>query len=270
MNGEMKRMISLEEHKAIANNILQNIKSYCDENKIVYYIAFGTTLGAVRHKGFIPWDDDIDIIMPRDEFERFKSSYNNMDSKYRLVCNEINSDFWAPLPKVIDTTTVLRQTNVRDPKPIGIYVDIFVYDNVPDNDAVRWLYFKKMKFIQKCWSFVRYKRNYSRFSPIGMVYNFSIRHIDPNKLVRKLHILAQKYNHIKTSLFGCNEYCAFKYLYKKEWFEEGTNVVFEGVEYRTAKDWDAFLKCIYGDYMTLPPEEQRVSTHPLEAYYKEK
>ena len=121
----------------------------------MYYIAFGITLGVVRHKGFIPWDDDIDIIMPRDEYERFKTSYNNRDSKYRLVCNEIDSDFWVPLPKVIDTTTVLRQTNVRDPKPIGIYVDIFVYDNVPDNSVVRWLYIKEMKFIQKCWSFVR-------------------------------------------------------------------------------------------------------------------
>ena len=266
---EIMKQIPLEEHKSIANNILHDIKDYCDQEGIIYYIAFGTTLGAVRHQGFIPWDDDIDIIMTRSEYEKFKKGYNARGSKYRLVCNEIDPDFWAPLPKVIDTTTILYQTNVRDPHPIGVYVDIFVYDNVPDNKFIRKCYFAKMLFIHKSWSFIRYKRDYKKNTLAYFIYKLAIKCFSPVFFVRKLHLYAQQYNNVKTSYFGCNEYCSYKYLYKKEWFGEGADVVFEGVKYRTAKDWDSFLKCVYGDYMKLPPVEQRVSTHPLVAFYKE-
>ena len=261
--------ITLKEQKVLINNILKFIKEICDQNRINYYLAFGTLLGAVRHKGFIPWDDDIDIVMTRKDYNQFRTIISSIDTRYKLLDLTTNNNFDSPLPKVVDTLTILSQTQTREKEPIGVYVDIFILDNIPDNYISRYTFLTSLTIIQKAWSFVRYKRVYSKLSPLYYLYIFSTTLFSPRSIAKLLDDYSQKYNNCKTKCFGHNNHCSnrYKYIYKKSWFEEGTNVEFEGEWYRTAKDWDAFLTCLFGNYMELPPEEARVSNHIFEAYY---
>lgn len=270
MINEQKVEIPIEAQKKLVNEILKDISAFCDEKGIIYYLAYGTLLGAVRHKGFIPWDDDIDIMMTRQEFTRFKNEYNNRHSKFKLLCFDIEDRFDSPLPKVIDTNTILVQTEVYEQMQLGLYVDIFILDNIPDDEKRRRRFLWNLSFLQKCWAFIRYKRRYPKYSPLFYIYKIAKRVFKPMFFVKIIDKYSQKYNFENTQCFGNINHCAnrFKYIYNKTWFEEGTTVTFERNIYRAPKEWDAFLSCLYGNYMELPPIEKRVSEHIHSVYYK--
>lgn len=121
---------TIQDVQKLEFDILKYIKKVCDENKINYYLAYGTLIGAVRHHGFIPWDDDIDIMMPREDFIKFVESTNKDKHDYfKVVCRENNTNFTAPLPKVIDSRTKLTQHyGFIEKVDLGVYVDIFILD----------------------------------------------------------------------------------------------------------------------------------------------
>ena len=121
--------------KELELGVLKFIRDVSEKNGLRYYLTYGTLLGAVRHKGFIPWDDDIDIFMPYEDYLRFIQIENEKpDSRYRLVCRETNNKYTSALAKVIDTKTVLYQNyGFIENVELGLYVDIFVLNGVGDN-----------------------------------------------------------------------------------------------------------------------------------------
>lgn len=266
------KRIPLDEHKSLLIGILKNIKSCCEENGITYYLAFGSLLGAIRHKGFIPWDDDVDLLMTREEYNKFRDIFNETNSRYKLIDYDINNNFDSPLPKVVDTDTILTQSVVNEIEPIGVYVDIFILDNLPNGSIKRNIYLYQLTYLQKAWSFIRYKRSYSYSSPLFYLYHLFRIIIKPITVVKILDKHSQKYNSFNTKYVGTNSFSSnrFKYVYLKEWFDEVTYVDFENEEYLTTKYWDDLLRKVYGDYMQLPPPDERVSTHEFEAYYRNK
>ena len=262
--------ISLADHKKIIFDILCDIKSFCNENGIRYFIAYGTALGAVRHNGFIPWDDDIDICMTRSEYKKFKSLYIKRKSRFELLDYQINDCFDTPLPKIVDTTTILSQYETNELMPIGLYVDIFIYDNVPDGQLSRKLYLSALTFLQKCWGFIHYRRNYPKISPQYISYKVATTIFKPIFFVRMLDKIAGMYHKKETKCVGSMLFSSnrFKYVFPKEWFGKGKTLYFEGEDFTAPLDVDSYLKCIYGDYMQLPPVEKRKSDHIFKAYYK--
>ena len=139
----MKKIVNLE-HKHIMLQIMDSIDEYCRKNDINYFMMGGTLLGAVRHKGFIPWDDDLDIGMLREDYEKFISSYTDPNGINRLICFENDNKYHLPFAKVIDTRTELVE-EVPDSIHLGVYVDVFPFDNLPGKYKEACRYASKVK-----------------------------------------------------------------------------------------------------------------------------
>ena len=129
----MKIIDNLDELKKIELDIMIKIHQFCEKNNIKYYMIAGTLIGAIRHKGFIPWDDDIDIAMSREEYEKFLREFPAYGEKNNLLAvnNRTNPYYGRPMTKVIDTRTCLMEPEYRSDDPIGVFVDIWVMDGVP-------------------------------------------------------------------------------------------------------------------------------------------
>ena len=123
--------MTLKEVQACQLEMLWYIYAFCQQQNIQYYLGYGSCLGAVRHQGFIPWDDDIDLVMFRADYARFEAAFNRQSGPYRLLSVVTDDRYTLPLPKVIDTRTELNQTQQRDGLKLGVYIDLFVMDDVP-------------------------------------------------------------------------------------------------------------------------------------------
>ena len=269
----MKKLeeIKIEELKKIQLEILDNVANFCEKNKINYWLDCGTLLGAVRHKGFIPWDDDIDIGMLRDDYDKFMKLYNNQNNQYKFYFIENNKKFDYPYGKVIDTNTILYEPDMKHGKKISVNIDIFVYDNAPDDNIELERMFKKRDrllilnvvknspyfaskstIIQKILRFIGYY--ILKILPVG----FFSRCIIKNSL---------KYKNVETNRIG-NFTSYSKIVGDKNIFSSFIKVQFEGKEYNAPIGYDQWLKLFYKDYMKLPPKEKRVSTHKFVAFKK--
>lgn len=255
--------INEEDCKRIELGILIDIDAFCRRNNINYSIAYGTLIGAIRHKGFIPWDDDIDIIMRRDEYERFMKLYHSND--YELVeekdvPNHLHS-------RVSDPSTHLvfsRSMRANKIYKAGLWVDVFPIDKVPE-DIVRYKKIKKKVrrlFLLQCVGEVK---------GYNIIHN--IAHFFLKPFVNFFMKLSQKeiikYNNTNSSSVAAlslwhTNFPPFPITY----LDDYVDVVFEGYTFKCIRNYDAFLRGIYGDYMQKPPKEQRVAHHYYKAYRK--
>ena len=244
--------------------ILSVVDAFCRKNNIKYSIAYGTMIGAIRHKGFIPWDDDIDIFMLREDYDRFESIWHKKPPKGYVFENaKLNKDFSQCHTKIIkDNTTFLQKGEEKAKYHKGIFIDIFVLDRVADTT-----FMQKFQRINAMLYFL-YTRGfpYDRGSSIikfgckfllGIVPKTSYQNI-ANKFEKKL----SKYNSHKNNKLIC--YCVMESLnnyYPSDAMETVDTVYFENREFYCSKLYDVMLKSEYGDYMQLPPEEERVWKH---------
>ena len=267
------REIQASELKELEIGILNYIDSVCKKRGIVYSLAYGTMLGAVRHHGFIPWDDDIDICMDRRHFERFVEACSSDNSKrYRLLWLDTCDTYTLPLPKVIDTKTVLMQKTQIERMPLGVYVDVFVYDCVPYEESVREKFINKLELYQRFWGYSQNKyiwvdhsiKSFARFLVYSVFHLFN-----PRIFSKKLNSLAQEYNFADGAYLGTMVYSSTrkKERFSGELFRESIYMDFEGNRYPVTSMYDEYLRLCYGDYMVLPPAEKRVSNHTFDAFY---
>lgn len=270
----MREITTTEEIQNISLGILRYIKDVCDKNGILYYLDAGTALGAIRHSGFIPWDDDVDICMLRDDYEKFLEFVStNPDSIYELTSVETIGAYSLPLPKVVDKRTTLKQLKQNEIYNLGVYVDIFVYDNIPDNNRERETFFRKQKKLQKRWQFFQYRveKVETLKSFIHLLIQLLLK---PLKLQRRfaveLNEYSKTYNGRKTECVGSMNYVVNrdKEIYPRDWFGNGVSKQFEDDIYPVPCKYDNFLKLLYGDYMKMPPESERVSHHATKIYWK--
>lgn len=274
----MATTVSIETIQEYEMGVLHYIDDVCSANGLKYYLAYGSLLGAVRHQGFIPWDDDMDIYMPRPDYVRFLEVTNaNPHPRYK-VCSVDNEKRWtAPLPKVIDTYTVLKQTGHREQMDLGIYIDIFVLDGVPAEQKERENWIRKLNLLHKIWTGCEYEKKAQPGSGLKghvtalaskLLHNF----VGANRAARNLCAQARKYAYEDCDWVGDNE-CQVakdrqKCIVEKAWFGEGGTMLFGDLQCPVPAQWDKLLTKWYGDYMTLPPEEARVSHHKYELEIK--
>lgn len=136
------REIQREELKKLEFDILKDVAEFCEKNQIRYYLCGGTLLGAIRHKGFIPWDDDIDIIMPRPDYIRFNNLYNKRDSNYKVHSLFTDKNWYSTFAEVEDTRTIKTYNGFNQLGTFGVNIDIFPIDGSPDEEMLRKIFWK--------------------------------------------------------------------------------------------------------------------------------
>ena len=264
------RELTTQELRQIQLEILDVVAKFCDDNQITYWIDCGTLLGAIRHKGYIPWDDDIDVGMLRPDYDKFIKLFNAQNTRYKFHCPEIDPKFFCAFGKVYDTQTFLYEEAYGRKINYAIDIDIFPYDNAPDDDnLVREMYIKRDYY---------YRRYSTRIRPImtrfkGNVvkkifvyaFRFALKLLPKNYFLRKIIANSKSYASQDTKRVG-NFTCAAKIACDKRVFDSFIEVEFEGRKYKAMAGYDEWLRAFYGDYMQLPPVEKRVNPHKLHAF----
>lgn len=265
------RKIEVEELKRIQIEILDIVHTYCQNNNIKYWIDSGTLLGAVRHKGYIPWDDDIDLGMLRKDYNKFVNDFNQNNKRYKCCTMENTYNFPFSFAKVMDTETVLYEPNEKDGIKLCINIDIFVYDNAPENPMVlKQMYDNRDRNIN--WYRRRILPKWTSGNRIKKALRSSLclflKLIPRNYFVNKINKNIQQYNTVDTGYVG-NFTADSRILCSKDVFDSIIDIEFENKKYKAPIGYDKWLRSFYGDYMTLPPVEKRVSKHSFVAYVKE-
>ena len=250
----MKEITELKEIQDLEMDILVKVDKFCRDNSIVYYLDGGTLLGAVRHKGFIPWDDDIDIYMPRPDYERFKLLFSKRKEKQdlELVTWDTKTFYGRPMAKIIDTRTELIETKYHGDDPIGAFIDVFPLDGVPDN---RILHFFHEKYMHALKRMLYLKAIYPKSLPIST-----------KTISKMMETSAKSTDYHKACRITC--YASFFKEFEKNWFDEIVELQFGPILALAPKGYDQILTTLYGDYMKLPPEEQRIPHHDYTLLWK--
>lgn len=263
------RKIETNELKCIQLNILCIVDDFCKSHNINYWIDCGTLLGAVRHKGYIPWDDDIDIGMLRTDYEKFKKLFVN-NSRYSFLCAENTNSYYFPFGKVVDNNTVLYEPNKQGYK-IAVYIDVFVYDNAPDSDVA----LKKMYDERDFWRKLNnaqtghHRKTNNLFKEIIVKIGYYFLKLFPKGYFNnKALSVCLKYTNSSTQRVG-NFTSEKRMVCDKSIFESFVDLSFENHNFKAPVGYNKWLKAFYGNYMQLPPKDKRVSHHEFEAYYKD-
>ena len=240
----------------------------CKEYDIKNYMAYGSLLGAIRHKGFIPWDDDIDVMILRSDVEKLIKVVPS--DHFDIMNYSINKKYFSPLLKIYKKNTLLIQDyGQNEGMDLGIYIDVFVLDNVPSDEGLRRNFYKKAERLRFFWGlscrkFSTRSKNIFR-KIIGGVISI------PFKVIGYYHF-AKKYDLFSSSLENTGSFGIVVYGegYDKEFVYtevdlEEICVKFEGLIVNIPKSYNEILTKCYGDYMKLPPVEER-KKHKFLAY----
>lgn len=274
------REMTLRELQLFALEILKDVHRFCTENRINYSLYGGTLLGAVRHEGFIPWDDDIDIIMPRDDYERFNASYRS--DRYELFNRSTDDSFQLAYTRVCDTKiTQYKAVEPCSDRTTGVWIDVFPADGCPPKVSDIPDFYNKNVFLFKKTEIVRFsmapiQSEWVRvFNTIGMFK--ATRHCvrllvqrllgQKNRWINLLIETNKKYS-FQTSCYWASFSCPYQHVvyHPKDDFSNCSLMKFEDSEFYVMKGWDGYLNRVYGNYMELPPKEKQVP--PLSPWYK--
>lgn len=261
------REIGSKELKCIQLGILQNVADFCDKHEIRYFLADGTLLGAIRHNGYIPWDDDIDIAMPRPEYERFIRIFKDDNSRYQVVSVYSDKQYGIPLAKVHDTRTLLHETLYKK-DVYGVYIDVYPLDGIKNKYQIKTLVFLNKVLHAK-------KANFTQRKLSKMIINFFgkllLLPFSTHALVSFIDKIAQKYKYGSTPYAGeiCDGLVGERAMVNYELFEDTLPHEFEGRIYKIPIGYDKWLRSLYDDYMQLPPIEERKSLHLFKAWWKD-
>lgn len=265
------RKVTLEESKQIQVELLSAIHEHCNKHNIRYFLVYGTLLGAVRHKGFIPWDDDVDICMFRDDYERFFETFNSEQNGNAKAINcKTEKTYYLPFGKVIDTRTVLKE-RVESAGEIGVYVDVFVMDSMTGNAVIDSMKEKILLFLRNLLSLKMLPGSDKRKGYRKLIHSMlSGLPVNMNTVSNAMNAVARCKRRSGASAALANvDRREIKNRFSDNLFEELILLPFEGREFHVPAEYDRILTMFYGDYMQLPPEDQRVSLHEYDAWWKE-
>lgn len=268
------RLIKIEERKVLQMDILDAVDSFCSEQGIKYSIACGTMLGAIRHGGYIPWDDDIDIYMLREDYNRFENQFPELyKGKYALHSLSKDSKWFHTFAKIEDTRTILKEKKVKG-LPIGVNIDIFIIDEVTDI-PIEWKKFnhsRRIMYKKIQLASIRVSKDFSYFkNMIAIILNLVFITTNRHKLAMKMDKFIQKYNNKGFNwVFETTSGMFCKKPFPKALFNDIIDIKFEDRMYKGFKDYSTYLKSVYGDdYMTPPPPEKRTSYHTCNTFWKD-
>ena len=260
----MKKQLSLDEIKQVELQILIEFRRICDALGLRYYLSGGTLLGAIRHKGFIPWDDDIDLAMPRSDFNKlieFSRSYKNDTYKFLFFSQ---TGTLLPYAKFVNVKTHIDAKYAEDEMQQHLWLDIMPMDGLPEdlNEVAR--IYKKAEYYRKIIGLCNAKLGEGKsavkklakyvLKPLALIYG-------KDRAISQLNGLAMKYDYDSAKYVGAitwGFYGASERMLKAE-VDQTTEITFENNKFSTFSCWDSYLKGLYKDYMKLPPVEKRIN-----------
>lgn len=272
---QLDRELTIDDIKGVSLGILKEIHEFCQQNGLTYSLAYGTLLGAVRHKGFIPWDDDIDIIMPRRDYQILMEKFNTTKhiQNLKFVSNELDSRYYLPYGKVVNTSTDLVE-KVNSDFHSGVFVDVFPLDKLLDSIKKSQLYFIKIKLLYNILTLKNLVISGNRAFYKNLIVRVShiILYFIPRSALIKILIgmsrKFQKETHADYVGCLCPGVYGEKEIMPSDWWNNYIDIDFEGCKFFASSDFDKILKKLYGDYMKLPPAEKQVSHHGFIAFWK--
>lgn len=273
----MKKTVEFLTHEQIQNQefkILIDFREFCQENDLKFSLIGGTLLGAIRHKGFIPWDDDIDVCMPRRDYEKFLELFSGFNSRtgYRIARYPDNNLKESLFIKIINPKIAVRDIADRSSSNSFLWIDVFPYDGLPEGETEAEQVMEKARVLrnvvwlsQTKWTFgdsLLKKISKCLIGPIVLLFGL-------NKLcLKQLCKLAKQFPYedsnkvacIVWGLYGSGE------IVERDKFSIYQKKEFCGEYFPIISCWHEYLSGIYGDYMTLPPESER-KNHGLKAWF---
>lgn len=257
-----KSCITLDERRVIQINMLKEFDSFCRANDICYSLSAGTLIGAIRHKGFIPWDDDVDIMMTLPYLKKMKSIFHSDTMKYCDIDTEPHYD--NSFGRLIYTPTY-RKVGLRA-RTYGVNIDVYPIVGFTDDDSAYEEFLKSDKpLLLRRRKIILFKYFLLKFLPFSIIPRIPFHDRIIQKYVRH-RLYSFDFNKGKKNFIvwgpGIDDS-----LYPREYFNKYIDVDFEDCKFMSIKDYDIFLRQYYGDYMQLPPEEERVPYHGGDYYW---
>jgi len=258
-----------EEMRRIQIDILKAVDGFCRDQGLEYFLWYGTLLGAVRHKGFIPWDDDLDICMKLDDYRAFISNFNQSNKKYQVSDRMLDPSFPCYFAKIRDVNTHLEQIVEGNAYSFGINIDLFRLDNCPDDPIQQKRLFRIIDKYRRR----QVAKTMDRTTDRGLIKNSILKVAD---IVYGGYSVAGCLKDMEESVLQFSNSPSAYYTevmtpyknrcYPQAYFEEQHYLPFEDIMAPVPNGYRELLTIIYGDYMTLPPVEKRKTHHSFKAY----
>ena len=262
------KKLSTNEVQLMLLELMKKVHTYLNENNLKYYLLGGSALGAVRHNGFIPWDEDIDIGMFREDYEKFIELCGDFDEEYDVVNMHNSKNCDCCITRIYFKNTIIDDKTLSATKlDKRLYFDVFPIDNVPENADERDKYEKKIKSLKNLISLIDV-RNYNN----GKLELFAKRIVSlflkpfRNVILKKCNELMKLYMNEQTSFVCslCSQYTFKRQLMPKSYYGNPTLHVFDDAEFYIPEQADKYLSALFGsDYMQVPPEDKRRKGHDI-------
>lgn len=266
-NEEIREGFAVEPFRkklwAVELDLLIEIDRICKKYNLRYFLFFGSLLGAIRHKGFIPWDDDIDVIMPRKDYQEFIKHGDEFSSPYFLQNCFTDKDFFFVHSRLrnSNTTAIQRPFATRDFNH-GVFVDILYYDQFPDSEEGENAFYDIVNDIIKISTYMKLNNPYPNSKDSERIRNYNGE--NPFDIFDRIQKKSQKYNADKTGFVATTSAVVYGYKrchFHSEDFDAQIWIDFEGFKFPVPSGWDRILHDIYGDYLELPPLADRGGWH---------
>lgn len=262
--------LTLQELKKIEFDILKMFDAFCKENNIKYYLSHGTLLGAIRYKKFIPWDDDVDLLIPREDYNRMLSLFKDTE-RYQLFAFEKNKKYRFPFAKLCDMTTQKVEIGLDNGVELGVDIDLFPLDVWNDDlEKAR----KEVRYIKRNMMYLGLTKADKVIEPntskrlIKCVLRVLCKMAGSAHFIKKIHKTIQYDSLDGKRYIGCKAWCVYgeKGIIPAEVFADTVDIEFEGQMFPAPIGWDTYLTCLYGDYLPEPPKEKQKTHHGFKAY----
>jgi len=262
--------LTLQELKDIEFDILKTFDAFCKENNIKYYLSHGTLLGAIRYKKFIPWDDDVDLLIPREDYNKMIAMFKDSE-RYHLFAFEKDQEYPYPFAKLCDMTTRKDEIGYDNRLGLGVDIDLFPLDAWDDDLAAAK---KEVKYIRKNMSFLALAKTKKTVASSALkrfvkkIMRIFCKILGNKHFIKKILKASYKKDQAGNNYLGCKAWCVYgeRGIIPAKVFADTVEIEFEGEMFPAPIDYDTYLTCLYGNYLPEPPKEKQKTHHTFKAY----